>query len=73
MAPPAGTLRVGRYFAGLFALMIALYALIVFPGQRHVPKLGIDLVGGVRVVFKAQTPKGAPAPTSAQMTQARHG
>jgi preprotein translocase subunit SecD len=64
-------LRVGRYFLALLGLVIALYSLIVFPGQRHTPKLGIDLVGGIRVVFTALTPKGAPPPTSSQMSQAR--
>jgi preprotein translocase subunit SecD len=71
VAPPPGTLRVGRYFLALFGLMVVLYSLIVFPGERHKPKLGIDLVGGIRVVFTAISPKGAPAPTSSQMTQAR--
>jgi preprotein translocase subunit SecD len=71
VAPPPGTLRVGRYFVALTGLLVVLYALIVFPGQRHTPKLGIDLVGGIRVIFTAQTPKGAPPPTSSQMTQAR--
>ncbi|HZC72455.1 MAG TPA: protein translocase subunit SecD [Jatrophihabitans sp.] len=71
MAPPPGTLRVGRYFLALGLLLLVLYALIVFPGQRHTPKLGIDLVGGLRVVFTAQTPPGAPPPTSSQMSQAR--
>ena len=71
MAPPPGTLRVGRYFLALLLLLVALYSLIVFPGQRHTPKLGIDLVGGIRVVFTAITPQGLPAPTSDQMSQAR--
>lgn len=71
MAPPAGTLRVGRYFLALLLLVVALYSLIVFPGQRHTPKLGIDLVGGLRVVFTAITPDGAPPPNSSQMSQAR--
>jgi preprotein translocase subunit SecD len=71
VAPPPGTLRVGRYFLALLALLAVLYAIVFFPGNRHRPKLGIDLVGGIRVVFTAQTPKGSPAPTSAQMTQAR--
>jgi preprotein translocase subunit SecD len=71
VAPPPGTLRVGRYFLALLLLLIALYSLIVFPGQRHTPKLGIDLVGGLRVVFTAITPKGAPPPTSSEMSQAR--
>jgi len=71
VAPPPGTLRVGRYFLALLLLVVALYSLIVFPGQRHKPKLGIDLVGGLRAVFTAITPKGFPAPTSDQMSQAR--
>jgi preprotein translocase subunit SecD len=71
VAPPPGTLRVGRYFLALLGLLIVLYSLIVFPGQRHKPKLGIDLVGGIRVIFTAQAPKGAPPPSSSQMTQAR--
>jgi preprotein translocase subunit SecD len=71
VAPPPGTLRVGRYFLALFGLLVVLYSLIVFPGERHKPKLGIDLVGGIRVVFTALAPHGAPQPSSSQMTQAR--
>ena len=52
MAPP-GTLRVGRYFLALAVLFGVLYALVFYPGQRHTPKLGIDLVGGIRVIFTA--------------------
>ncbi len=54
MAPPAGTLRVGRYFLALLALIALLYS-IVFFGSRQTPKLGIDLVGGTQVVFTAKT------------------
>ncbi|MDT4929394.1 MAG: preprotein translocase subunit SecD [Pseudonocardiales bacterium] len=71
MAPPPGTLRVGRYFTALIVLLGVLYAVVAFPGQRHTPKLGIDLVGGVRVIFTAISPKGSPPPTSSQMSQAR--
>jgi preprotein translocase subunit SecD len=71
VAPPPGTLRVGRYFAALLALLAVLYAIVFFPGNRHKPKLGIDLVGGLRVVFTALTPPGTPSPTSSQLTQAR--
>lgn len=71
MAPPPGTLRVGRYFLVLFGLLVVLYSLIVFPGERHKPKLGIDLVGGLRVVFTAIAPAHSPPPSSSQMTQAR--
>ena len=70
MATSAGTLRVGRYFLALAAILALLYSIVAF-GSRHTPKLGLDLVGGVRVIFTAQTPKGSPPPTSSQMTQAR--
>ncbi|WP_375490345.1 protein translocase subunit SecD [uncultured Jatrophihabitans sp.] len=70
MAPPPGTLRVGRYFLTLVALMAVLYALVFLPGERHTPKLGIDLIGGRSVIFTAVTPNHK-APTTDQMNQAR--
>lgn len=70
MAPPAGTLRVGRYFLALLALFALLYAIVAF-GSRQAPKLGIDLVGGTEVVFTAHSQNGA-APTHDQMSQARN-
>jgi preprotein translocase subunit SecD len=63
---PSGTLRIGRYFAVLAVLFGVLYTLVFLPGQRHTPKLGIDLVGGIRVIFTAV---GNTTPT--QMNQAR--
>ena len=69
MAPPAGTLRVGRYFLALAALMALLYS-IVFVGSRHTPKLGIDLVGGTEVRFTAET-QAAGVPPASSMTEAR--
>ena len=70
MAPPAGTLRVGRYFAALLAILAVLYAIVFWPGERHSPKLGLDLVGGTQVIFTARSTNGK-APTSSQMTQAK--
>ncbi len=70
MAPPAGTLRVGRYFLALLAMIAVLYSIVFWPGQRHTPKLGLDLVGGTQVIFTAKTPNGK-APSSSQMTQAK--
>ena len=70
MAPPPGTLRVGRYFAALIVLLGLLYLVVGFPGARHTPKLGIDLVGGKRVIFTARTGNGT-TPTSSSMSQAR--
>ena len=69
MAPPPGTLRVGRYFLALAALLVVLYALVFF-GDRHTPKLGLDLVGGTQVIFQAKTPNGG-TPSSSSMKQAQ--
>ncbi|HEY7046469.1 MAG TPA: protein translocase subunit SecD [Jatrophihabitantaceae bacterium] len=70
MAPPAGTLRVGRYFLALIAILAVIYGLVFLPGQRHSPKLGLDLVGGKQVVFQAKTDNGKP-PSKGAMSQAR--
>ena len=55
MAPPAGTLRVGRYFLALAILFIVLFTIVLWPGTDHAPKLGLDLRGGAQVIYKAQT------------------
>lgn len=70
MPPPAGTLRVGRYFLALLAILAVLYGLVFMPGSRHTPKLGLDLVGGKQVVFQAKTDNGQ-APSKSAMSQAR--
>ena len=70
MAPPAGTLRVRRYFLTLLAMIAALYTIVFWPGQRHTPKLGIDLAGGLQVVFTAKTPNGQ-TPTKSSMLEAK--
>ena len=70
MAPPAGTLRVGRYFMSLLAIVAVLYTIVFWPGTKHTPKLGLDLVGGTQVVFTAKTPNGK-TPTRSEMNEAR--
>jgi len=70
VAPPAGQLRVGRYFLALVLILAVLYTIVFWPGTRHTPKLGIDLVGGTEVVFTAKTPNGGK-PSSAEMSQAK--
>ncbi|MDY3127967.1 MAG: protein translocase subunit SecD [Corynebacterium sp.] len=74
MAPQRGTVgSTSRTWPkralGLFAiLIIALYALVFFTGDRSLsPKLGIDLQGGTRVTL---VPQGAD-PTPEQLAQAR--
>ncbi len=70
MAPPVGTLRVGRYFLALVGILALLYAIVFWPGQRHTPKLGLDLVGGTQVIFTAKTDNGS-TPSSSSMEQAK--
>ena len=70
MAPSAGTLRVGRYFAVLLGLFVVLYGIVFWPNQPRTPKLGLDLEGGAQVILKAQTTNGK-APTKESMDQAR--
>jgi preprotein translocase subunit SecD len=70
VAPPAGTLRVGRYFGALIALLAVLYAIVFWPNQPKTPKLGLDLEGGAQVILKANSPDGKP-PTKSAMNQAR--
>ncbi len=70
MAPPAGTLRVSRYFLALFGIFVVLYGVIALPAIRNTPKLGIDLVGGIRVIFTAEPPAGQPV-TQNSLAQAR--
>jgi preprotein translocase subunit SecD len=66
----SGSLPVGRYFLGLTALLAVLYLIVFFPGQRHTPKLGLDLVGGTQVIFTAHTPHGG-SPSGSEMDQAK--
>ena len=70
MAPPTGTLRVGRYFAALLVIVAVLYAIVFWPGQRHTPKLGLDLEGGTQVIFTAST-VNHKTPSSSSMQQAK--
>ena len=70
MPPPAGTLRVGRYFLALLIILAVLYAIVFWPGQRHSPKLGLDLQGGTQVVYQARTDNGK-TPSKSSMQEAR--
>ena len=70
MAPPVGTLRVGRYFLALFSILVLLYLIVFWPGARHTPKLGLDLEGGTQVIFTAKTEAGK-TPSSSSMSEAK--
>jgi preprotein translocase subunit SecD len=68
--PTAGTLRVGPYFASLLALLILLYGVVFWPGERHTPRLGLDLEGGAQVTLVAQTDTGKkPSPSAMRTAQ----
>jgi len=68
---PSGQLRVSRYFAVLLAIVAALWALVLFTGDREpIPRLGLDLQGGTTMTLSATTPDGS-APDQQQLEQAR--
>ncbi|HEU5005352.1 MAG TPA: protein translocase subunit SecD [Jatrophihabitantaceae bacterium] len=69
MAKP-GSLPVGRYFLGLAAILVVLYTIVFWPGSRHTPKLGLDLVGGTQIIFTAHV-EGGGTPSSSAMSQAK--
>ncbi len=65
MARPGQTnrrqLRVGRYLGFLLALLVVLYAVVIFAGKGGAalkPKLGLDLRGGASVILTPQGLKG---------------
>jgi preprotein translocase subunit SecD len=64
-------MRPGRQLAVLGLLFVILYLMVFFVGppkggasfsERLHPRLGMDLVGGTRVVYQAQSDSGAPIP-----------
>lgn len=63
MAAPAGY-RPGRVLGLLAILIIALTAWAFWPGQSHVPQLGLDLRGGTQVILDPQ-----PITEGAQITE----
>jgi preprotein translocase subunit SecD len=71
VAPPAGTLRVGRYFLALLIIFVVLFGVVFWPGQPHAPKLGLDLRGGAQIIYKAQTLDGKQ-PSSSSMNEAKN-
>ncbi len=67
-----GALPVGRYLAALAAVLVALYAVVVFAGPGSsllTPKLGLDLQGGASVVLTPRTDDGG-APRADQLATA---
>jgi len=74
VAPPQGQMRPGRQLAVLAGLFVVLYLLVFFTSgasgsftDRLHPRLGLDLVGGMRMTLVAQ----GKAPSAKEMEQAR--
>ncbi|MFR9801347.1 protein translocase subunit SecD [Pseudonocardia sp. RS010] len=71
MATTPGRIRPWRYLACFAGIVVVLYALVAFTGDRSfAPKLGIDLQGGTRVTLTARTESGEVPPRD-QLVQAQ--
>ena len=71
MAPSNGSVHPARSLALFGVILVALYALVFFTGDKSpTPKLGIDLQGGTRVTLTARTPDGS-SPSSDSLRQAQ--
>jgi preprotein translocase subunit SecD len=71
VATTPGRIRPWRYLTGFAAIVVVLYALVAFTGDRSfAPKLGIDLQGGTRVTLTARTADGGTPPRD-QLMQAQ--
>lgn len=71
MAPSNGPVHPARSLALFGAILVALYALVFFTGDKSLtPKLGIDLQGGTRVTLTARTPDGS-SPSQESLGQAQ--
>ena len=70
MATTPGRIRPWRYLAAFAGIIVVLYALVFFTGDKPTPKLGIDLQGGTRVTLTARTEAGGEPPRE-QLLQAQ--
>jgi preprotein translocase subunit SecD len=72
VAAPSGQLRASRYFLALALIIMALYALVFFTGDKKAhPKLGLDLQGGTSMTLSAKTLAGGKAPDKDRLERAR--
>jgi preprotein translocase subunit SecD len=68
---PTGQLKASRYFGVLGLILLALYGLVFFTGDKKAhPKLGLDLQGGTSMTLTALSPDGG-RPSEEQLKQAR--
>jgi preprotein translocase subunit SecD len=61
VAAPSGHLKASRYFLALALIVVALYSLVFFTGDKKPhPKLGLDLQGGTSMTLSALANGKAP-------------
>lgn len=71
MAAPSGQLKASRYFLSLLGILLLLYALVFFTGDKKPkPKLGLDLQGGTSMTLSANLPNNR-TPDRDKLLQAR--
>jgi len=70
VASTPGRIRPWRHLAAFAGIVVVLYALVFFTGDKATPKLGIDLQGGTRVTLTARTESGGEPPRE-QLLQAQ--
>jgi preprotein translocase subunit SecD len=71
VASTPGRIRPWRYLTAFAGIVVVLYSLVFFTGDRQpTPRLGIDLQGGTRVTLQPRTETGAVPPRE-QLLQAQ--
>jgi preprotein translocase subunit SecD len=72
VAAPSGQLKATRYFLALGLILVALYSLVFFTGDKKPhPKLGLDLQGGTSMTLSATTLGTNQAPDKDRLERAR--
>jgi preprotein translocase subunit SecD len=72
VAAPSGQLRASRYFLALALILVALYSLVFFTGNKKPhPNLGLDLQGGTSMTLTATTLGSGQAPDKERLERAR--
>lgn len=69
MASPIANVRPWRTLITLAVLMLGLSVWAFWPGQSHVPKLGLDLQGGTQVTLVPKSANGGGDVTAEQLEQ----
>jgi preprotein translocase subunit SecD len=71
VAASSGQLKPSRYFLALAAILMIVYLLVFFTGDKKAhPKLGLDVKGGTSMTLSASLP-GGKNPDASKLDQAR--